>query len=323
MIFDKRHFIFNFKFFAIVSVVCAHVAEVNPNFSYANVVCGNLLHSFGAIGVSIFFIISGYLFPGIRSTVYDFLKSKVNTLFLPWFFTGSLVYLYVAIRKTGIDLLQWISFVLGIGTYLYFMSMLVMCYLVFSRDSKRYRLFIMGCSLCSIVATSMGQLSFINPYINPFNWFLYFGLGLTIQKEEIIERLVIFSRKHYIAWFVLFFSFIGIILFNNAYLAYWRWYYIPVEVTAVLLISGACTRKEFYDSVIVRFLGSNAFSIYLLHMPVAGLVTFLAGFVDSAIITLIRPLIVLAVTSLFILIYLYFAKVLQLNNKAKIIIGVR
>ena len=97
---NKRKLIYSLKAFAILSVICAHTANVSKSDSFSNMIAGNILQSFGSIGVVIFFIISGFLFAGSNYSVIEFFKRRLITILLPWMVTGTFIYFYVAFRKS-------------------------------------------------------------------------------------------------------------------------------------------------------------------------------------------------------------------------------
>jgi peptidoglycan/LPS O-acetylase OafA/YrhL len=318
---DKWCYIYSIKCFAIISVICAHIANVNPQYSYSNILVGNALKSLGAIGVSVFFVLSGYLFSNTKRDFITFFKKKFFTIVIPWFFTGSLVYLYVAVRKTNIDIKQWCYYVLGNGSYLYYLLMLMVCYIVFWLcKNKLLQIVLMILSVVSIILTSLGNLANINPFINPFNWFLYFQVGMFLQNQNYFAKLITLSREYLLIWIALFFLIIGYVTFKNEYLSYWSLYYIPVEFLALMIIFGIGTYQWVHENVSIRYIGQFSFSIYLLHMPVAGIITNLFDRVDLVGLTILRPFVVILITIIFVYIY---SKISEQKKIPNMLIGIR
>ncbi len=111
------------RFVAVLSIAAAHT--VSSNFATSLTV-----NNFGIGGVALFFIISGYLFNGDIS-VKALAKNSMQRLILPTWFTGSLLYCYFTIRHGELGLLSWVSWNFGYKTYLWYMTVLIILYIIF------------------------------------------------------------------------------------------------------------------------------------------------------------------------------------------------
>lgn len=76
----------------------------------------------------------------------------------------------------------------------------------------------------------------------------------------------------------------------------------------------------------IQWLGKNLFSIYLLHMPFAGIMTTLGNKAEFGLEIILRPFVVLFLTSMSVLIYVKFLGILKgpkIQRYGKMFIGMR
>ena len=320
---DLRQFIYTVKAFAILSVICAHVAYVPQSDSGGNVMASNVLTSLGSIGVALFFIMSGLLFAKGGHAFSGFFRKRIKTIFIPWFATGTVVYGYVAIRKNGINLIDWLAFVFGNGSYLYFLPMLITCYLMFFYVNKNSAklMCVMVLSLASIVLTAGKVITQINPYMNPLNWFFYFGIGYVLFNMDKLGITMNFAKRTVWYWVFGFVVSLGAFSLNGS-VGYWTGNYLLFELMAVMCILGICSLPVIYQSKLINRIGQESFSIYLLQMPFAGIVTFFSK-VDFVPLTLLRPFVVLLLTIMMIRVCKFVAQIMQIDELMFMLIGSR
>ena len=103
----------------IVFVICAHVAYITRN-NAIGLYSMHLLSNIGSVGVGIFFFCSGLCFHPWKYTLSTFVIRKGKTIGIPWIFIGTLVWLYVVLRKGDISIISWMRFLSGYLSYLYF-----------------------------------------------------------------------------------------------------------------------------------------------------------------------------------------------------------
>lgn len=128
------------RVFAILSIVAAHVSIKSPELIAKIVSTGS------SIGVITFIILSGYFYHSSKyNNVFSMLKGKAAAIFCPWLFMGSAVYLYNAILSGGgISPIKWILYIIGYKTYLYYLTVLVLCYLIFYKRNRTTMYISMG-----------------------------------------------------------------------------------------------------------------------------------------------------------------------------------
>ncbi|MHC1682798.1 MAG: acyltransferase family protein [Clostridiaceae bacterium] len=330
-LFNEKNFLYIVKAFAVISIVSAHCGLVQSEFSEINQIISRIIRSIGALGVPIFYVVSGFLFSKNKKSFIVFFKSKITSLIIPWILCGSAVYLYVALRKGEVTLSNWILWILN-GGYLYYLTVLMIFYLIYFYFYKS-KIFIYGSmalSFTSILATSLFLYQLIipfkiDPYINPLNWMLYFSTGLVIGRNNLLLTVVKFvlrKRRLLILSMLLFFIML-VIAFSDTYLGYWRIFFIPVEFVAFLVVLGFSFILSEKKNNLLTLVGLESYSIYLLHFPIAGIVANLLNRMDLWWTTPFRPIIVIIITMAGIWIYKYLAKKLNVEKLAGILIGSR
>jgi peptidoglycan/LPS O-acetylase OafA/YrhL len=318
----ERNYIYALKVFAVVSIVAAHSGGVGLKTNQVNNIFSWILDQIGSIGVGLFFIVSGYLFYNNRHNLNTFFKKKVKTIFLPWIVTGTLVYLYVVLRKGSIGFESWINFLLGNGTYLYYLTLLITFYIIFFYTSKN-KAFVYSTIILSglgIVLTAMGVFEGINPFLNPLNFICYFSVGVLIASNNALLKIAYSCNKYksfLLGLYIVLLILTGIFNISSGYFGYAT---LLVQPVAISLIFGLATMAFLYNEKVLE-LGIESFGIYLIHMPVAGIITFIFNHYDLWVLTLVRPIIVIAITLGFIRFYKTFGRKLKINNYTNPLIG--
>ena len=308
------------KGIAIILIVAAHCTPVINSKNQINQMTQHFLEIVGTFGIGVFFFFSGLFFYKTKHGFVEFWKRKIKTLLVPWLVCGTFVYLYVYLRKNQISFISWLEWILGSGTYLYYLSVLVMLYFILWA-AKRHRILIylmIVLSIISIILTDKTTLlNGINAYLNPFNFLLWFALGMLFCGKEL--ELYRLCERTRIFTIILLFVIVIVFTINGISLSYFKSYYIPLEIIAIWSIFGISSKK---NNRLLISLGEISFSIYLLHMPIAGIVSKLIGRIDICILTLLCPLIVTAITGGFVLLTMKLCNN-RFGDYIKIAIGIR
>ncbi len=318
--FNETNFIHIGKGFALISIVSAHTAVVNNKSYY---LMEYILNSIGTIGVGIFFIFSGYLFYSSNKSFSKFIKKKVYTILIPWFSLGTLDFFYVTLRKGGITLLGWLDTLL-VHSHLYYLSILILFYIIFFKIRNKQFLLIIISILSAISITLTGLIDIpIYPYINPFNWAIYFILGLWLKKYNLLMYLANKFRKWLPFSGLLYGIILTIYLANGAYITYWSYAALLCEVVAISVVFGMtdwCAGGK--NSKWLIYLGKLSFPVYLLHTPFAGILNYLCNRYELYFLTFFRPMIVIGLTIIVIEGMSFVGKKLNLTKVVNSIIGV-
>ena len=226
------------KGFAILSVICAHISS---NHYFVN----RLFSSFGLLGVGCFLFLAGYFFYGSINIIV--LKKKIKMIVIPWLMCSSFTYfLSILISPNSFNIISYISWVFGIGTWYYFVPVLFGCYVIFSiSNSNWWSFFLIIINIICINLTMKGYISdigILTKYINVFNWVGYFAIGMICKKFDLISK---FNSSRLLKLFSVFFCFIMLILnvFLNINISYWG------ELSIITIISGVFTFLAISSSI--------------------------------------------------------------------------
>lgn len=329
----NRTYIYLLKAFAIFSVVCAHTAvEPAESLMWINLVV-RILSAIGTMGVPIFFIVSGYLYYGNQRGIKDFFGRKCKTIIVPWFFCETIVWLYVVLRKGGITFNAWFKYILGVYHSTYYLTILMILYILFWRI-KKYDSILIGSILFSCLCVlGLGYgVPFvlkwnkftITPYLNIFNWILYFALGMLLKKRQAFEPLAMFAKKILpLSAFLLIADFI----IHYYHLLSWTYFskYALINIALqILVVMGMCyglCEKKVEKLVTV---GKYSYAIYLLHGLGAGGVNWITALTGSSFLILMRPIIVILLVILGVCIVRKICnKFKVLHNIPEVLIGIR
>lgn len=322
--------IWQMKAVAILFVVCAHCAGVLDTATIYSTHISLFMQSLGSLGVPVFFMLSGYLFKYKPFKVWW--RAKIMNLVLPWLFCGAIVYIYMCIRKGGFSLIGLVKWCVGYNTYLWFMTVtLVMivlaecisylCTVFNCKEEFVWGTWILVCIL--FLFLERYRIIVMLPYLNPFRWGWIFGLGVLLKKHISIGSLPVFPYS----------VLLGIIMvcwgtWKFGIITYWSraWWCFALMVIVCALPFYV---SRFYIGKIISQIGKRSFSIYLLHMPIAGAVANLLNCISDpiGISVIIRPIIVIAITYAGILVMLravdVFIKIEKISRILRLLIGVR
>jgi surface polysaccharide O-acyltransferase-like enzyme len=307
---------------AIFSVLCAHSSYVSDS-SQISLFFSRLLLLYGLAGVPIFFINSGYYFYSRQITSYKiFLNKKTDKIIIPWVFLTTIVYLYIALRKEGLDLGNYIYFIIGLGNYTYFLSVLMILYMFFLKSRFSNFLIIFGVlfSILSMGLTTTGHLSFIDPYINPFNWLLYFLLGIIIRKFDLLFKIIFYVKpyRYYLLMILCLLSLFATI--NGFYPYYWNiiaYFFIPIFI--ITTVSFLYKYHTIFRSMIG--VGKKTLPIYLIHSLFVGGIVYFTNYYSLVFFVPFRPLITLLVTLAAIYIYTKLIRILNIEKIGLVLMG--
>lgn len=305
---EENKTIYYIKGLAILSVICAHCNAVFDEKNRIANAGSLLLQNIGSIGVVCFFVISGILFHYKRGQLVSFFKKRIYSICIPWIISATCVYLYVHLRKPPLSLSGWINFVIGNGSYCYYLTILMLFYLIFILlPFMRTNIAFIICEILTVFSTiwfwSIGQLS---PYLNILNWIGYFALGMQLAfYPEITNRIIKYLYQLRWGIIVIYTIFLGMQIYFRNGGGYWNSTNVIVcwfgALTLILIVKMIELKENCWLFNIAYWSGKESFFIYLWHMPIAGIVakamnsTYLMNFV------LLRPIIVLT-----IMIIIYF-----------------
>lgn len=303
--------IYYMKALAIISVVCAHISLIPDDFSKESQLICSILNEMGAIGVGIFFAISGFLFNNnkIRKMkLQQLILSKAKTIGIPWFFSATLVYLYVAIRKGG-TLGSYILSIIGYKSSYWYLTVLMALYILFwcvmkSKHENVFTCFFAGLTIVSVILRGLKIIpqNALGVYLNVFNWTIFFAIGfIAKQKKNMLRETARKCTWLLSSWtigiMVVGLCFILIILevTEIGHFSYFYIGYVPIELCAIFVLTILCWKQtEKRNLGILLYLGKNSFTIFLYNELLwAGLIVKIGEYFDLWFLLLLRPVIVI------------------------------
>ncbi len=309
------------RIFAIVSVASAHITVDNDSSVYY------ILKTMASIGVIIFMILSGYYYiPDKYGSISKLITKKLKTIVVPWLFMGSLLFLWgVIYGLKNVNLLDWFLYIIGYQSFFYYMTMLVLCYIMFYYKSLVLEIVAVIVSIISVYLTAAGKLEDvvqmlnITNYLNIFNWVGYFAIGCILKRVS-TSRLVEFLRNTRwlaLAIFVIAFYLLSVFKVDSSYFSYAGLPFHMISTWSIFSIS----TLEFMDKKWVHTLSNMTFGVYLIHMFVIALCNDI--YAQNVILQLLSPIIVTLVSMLLLCIGFKLSAIIKLDKAYCLVTGIR
>lgn len=313
--------IYIWRAFGIFSVAFAHC-------TYSNLEQQRIAALFGTIGVPIFLMASGYYYNNNLNFLALCYK-KIKSIIIPWIFWGGITYGINVITGNSIcsfsGYFQWL---LGYGTWLYYVPVILCCYICFYRVRNFHTVCIIaGISAIANIFTLCGisdMIRIITNYQNPLNWFLFFLIGMVI-KRYCGNKILLCG---WIKWGL--FALTGIIgcfYCNKVFPSYWSLYSIPFELLAATCLLQIALKFPFKMEDALLNIGKQTYILYFTHMQIGIVilnklfytlkVSNFSGIV-GIIIFLIRPVGVIYITFAIVWICKRFLRKFKLFKLAKL-----
>lgn len=284
---------------AILSVICAHCNAIINSKNQIVLSFSKILSNFGTTGVLCFFFISGILFR-YNGNFAEFWSKKLIKFIPAWFVSASIVYLYVHLRKPPLSFESYINFIIGNGSYCYYMTILIIIYVIFTiLPFMRTRVGLIICIIITLVSVLFfPNIGYISPYLNICNWIGYFSLGYLLGQDIFIqfEKKLLNSKLLYI--YFLYGILLVIQLWFGSPGSYWgglnalvSW--IGAFVVIILGIHLSRLKVPFLKKFEIA--GQESLFIYLWHMPIAGITARIMNINVLVYFVLLRPIIVFIV----------------------------
>ncbi len=308
------------RIFAILSIVSAHIVFDEPKWAYITI------KNFGSVGVIVFMILSGYYYnPSKYTNIGKMLYDKLFSLGIPWLIMGTAAYLPFAIANNQLGISTWLLFIIGKDSGLYYLTMLILCYIVFFKQKKGLIYLAMILTGISLYTTAFGLLdSIIYPlnlsnFLNFFNWCGYFAIGCRLKDTD-PQILYRFLQKSSIITMPMF-MIISILFIIEGYVTgYFTVTGLPYQLLGTLAI-GSVSTLSFLDSKLVHTLSNLTFGVYLIHVPLIAVINVI--FEVSTVTKLLAPAITVVITSLVLYIGYRIAKIIHIDKLYMCVCGVR
>lgn len=172
------------KAFAILCVIFAHCTYKTTPLAQKTT---NLI---GIIGVPIFLISSG-LFFNIKEDAKNFWRKKFKGIVVPWIVFGILTYFISVVTGNPFGLLNLLLWVVGYGTWLYYVTILLLYYLLFRTikwDGLPYLMIVVWIVSIILDAFGINPLSnLIGSFLNIFSRIGFFAIGILLRKSNLLD----------------------------------------------------------------------------------------------------------------------------------------
>ena len=308
------------KGIAIISVIIAHLAVVGSNAEAFEKSLLPVFDRLGLFGVPVFFMLSGYFFFENSDRILKFIKKKFLSILIPWITCSTLVFFitsWFGTKNNSINCLNWLNFIIGNGSIYYFLPLLILFYIIFWKARKfTDGIFIIALTLnfISILYYNSFKTSF--PYLNPMNWISFFSTGLFLRKYDLINKIINLTKA---IFFFLLASLLTVLLYSveierNGF-AYFKASSFALEYLGIFLI--LFLSAYLCSDFLVNFV-KISFSLYLLHLPAAGLIN-----IECDRLKIILPFKVILALAGFYIAGLFLLKISEKINFIKILIGAR
>lgn len=297
-----------------IAKALAIICSVSAHMPYGGIV-GRILSLIGTMGVPFFFFTSGllYKFDNRKMKWARYLKKVIG----PWCIGGVLI--WAISRWRNYNDLRAIDFILGNGSYLYYLTVLLMIYLAWSFIPKSYAWVLFALSVVRIVLAHVPMAGIINSnlYLSVLYWNFYFTLGVLISEkagnwEEFVNQVVKVRQGLYILWLAL-----AILYLQLPEISYFTWIALPFSILAIGILI-ACGYELRNIKLFIQ-IGKNTLPIYIYHLLIAG---WIAGKCQNIVIFhLIGPLIATFVTYGLIVVACFVLEKFQMKKLVNIIFG--
>lgn len=246
----------------------------------------------GVVGVPSFLMMSGYFDFGSKSP----LLPRLKNLLIPLLIWGTLTYSLDLISHfnsvpsfMGV-LFGWLKWTYGCGTWLYFVPMLIWCMLL-SRYVNKWILIVLG-----IISTALGvniipYNDVFTPYVNPFNFILYFSLG-RLAREYHWEW-----EKNWLVVVSVIIAIVSLWIWNEDRPHYVHLCCIPFCISIFIIAWNVFRRVHWPWAV---WIGKVSFVIYFCHMQIVGKVDTLLSVLHGSPLELLKYPIAFAVVVAFV-----------------------
>lgn len=309
------------RVFAIISVVSAHVAVGDDSSVYT------ILKTAASIGVIIFMILSGYYYnPKKYKSALNLIHSKIKSIIIPWFFMGSILYIWgVVTGLKAINVTDWLLYLIGNGSFFYYMTMLVLCFVIFYRTNLILEISSVFITIISVYMTAEGKLEYvvnvcnITDYLNIFNWIGYFAIGSILKRVSNDNLLEFFEKTKWIGVivFILTFSVLSIYNIDSSYFSYMG---LPFHIIAAWCIFSISTIKAF-DKKLLHTVSNMTFGVYLIHMVLIALLNDI--YLMNTALQLLSPFIVIIAALLLLYVGYRIAKLISVDKIYCVLTGIR
>ena len=305
----------------MLSVITAHlVGTVNATGIRMHI--ATVKSWFGQVGVIVFLILGGWLFHFKNQSYKVFWKRKAQLLIVPWIICGTGTYILCAFLSKNSSLTSYIRWVIGSGSWYYYMSIYIFFLLLFQKVRNRWIVKLMiPITLISLLLTDLNVIPYtecFTKYLNPANFVGFFAIGILLQQETINEA---FFKKHRNKAALACLLSVAVMAVRQKS-SYFCMESAVFEVSAAMLVLYlAYTLSKTRTGWKIGRFGKDTFFIYLTHMQIVQAIG--TRLPDTLLFDVLKPVIGLAVMLAFASAIRWIGDKFLPMKKARALIGLR
>lgn len=191
---------------------------------------------------------------------------------------GCILYAKI-VTGDNIGVFEWLKFLVGYNSYLYYLTVLMICYLIYFYPVKHNKITIMAIvsifiTIISQQLTAWGILDVksigLTNYLNIFNWVGYFSLGLCLKNVD-AYKFITKIRKYIVPIIMIWVALFVIAYYFDNSTGYFSLFAIPLQIFGAIIVFALSSFKSL-DCRFVKYIARISFSVYLVHMVIIALV---------------------------------------------------
>ena len=254
---DESNTFWRMKSLAVFTIFFAHLP-----YNGESIALIYMFNYLGIVGVPVFLMLAGFFEYSSKSSW----RSKLSGLFIPLLIWGTIGYLPSLIfgnMSVGESVAGYFKWIYGCGSWLYFVPVLFWCKLMSSSGRAELDIILMCVSLTSIILTALELIpynDYFTAYTNPFNFMIYYQIGLYMRKLDINYR-----SRHLVCISA---ALMGVVILCwKTIPSYFSIWCVPFSICSFLLMYNFSRLVNIGESV-----GKSSYVIYLLHMVPMGII---------------------------------------------------
>jgi fucose 4-O-acetylase-like acetyltransferase len=250
-------------------------------------------NSLGQIGVAVFFILSGFFYKRSKGDTVSFWKKKVKGIIVPWIIFSVLSFAFsLILNRDFTDLpVRLFKWVFGIGTWFWYVPMLLILYALFKFVKSDVLLYVaLAVTAVSVMLTAFGfvkQTEYFSQYTNLLDWIGFFALGILLRKNNLLDKLT--GVLPFICGLAVLSVSVSFAVLLNQNKAYVNYFSILTELSGALVLLNVSAL--LHKSKLLADIGKKSYFIYLVQMQPAGIVNTRLPY--NTLFFILRPFIVL------------------------------
>ena len=257
------------RYLAIIAVAIAHTSFSRNGIDLAI----RITDSFANAGVAVFFFCSGIYY---KKHDFNAVIKKLIMLVIPWGIWGTAVYFISNVSISNYSIQSYLSWMLGKGTYLWYITVYTVIFIVINISPKFTFKFIpyilISITLFSRLLSAILGIDVVICYLNPFNWIGFVMLGIIVKKKILVK---ICGGGHGLKYSVLisfFIIIIGLLIDQklDSKLGYFGYSSFIGQCFWIWILFSVSILAESKIPLFIKKIGEESFPIYLIHIVVVG-----------------------------------------------------